>query len=214
MTQSGTLKNLYIARLTTQDRPCFVCSKFTAVVLTSADNSNTDWFYTCRTHLADSNFCTKVGSSPRLSTKGTAQGKKEPYKDREPESDSVMDLVSSIGSAWKSWRTKKPDDDKDKDKKEKEAKDDSGKETDKSESKREKSQDPPETGASSPTSESGALTPSKPTEPPKFVLHRDYFYLRQREHMKKQQKREASDKLKNLQFPEVPKTPPISKAKE
>lgn len=193
MSDNQRLQNLYIARLTSQERPCFVCSKFTNVVLTLADNSNADWFYTCKSHLGDFNFCSKVGGtkikSPEL--------KKEVLVNRPVESDSVSDLVSSIGTAWKSWRgkdEKKPEDaDKKEEKEEKE---------DKKEEKIEKEQvahSPPPTISS----------PASIQQPVRFILQKDYFYLRQREYMKKLQNKQASEKLKTLQFPEVPKNKPI-----
>ena len=99
MSFTPTLQNLYVARLTTQERPCFVCSKFTNVVLTSADNSNSDWFYTCKTHLGDTNFCSKLGG-PKPAIKQDHK-KDNSLDNRKPESDSVADLVSSIGHAFR-----------------------------------------------------------------------------------------------------------------
>lgn len=199
--QPQRLQNLYIARLTTQERPCFVCSKFTSVVLTSADNSNADWFYICRAHLGDFNFCSKIGaSSPKQAPKSPT--KKEFLADRPVESDSVVDLVSSIGSAWKSWRGPKKEEDKKEDKVE-EKKEDKVKEK---EEKMEKSTPTtPITTSPPPTS------PTTSTQPVRFVIQRDYFYLRQREFLKKAQKKEANEKLKILKFPEVPKTMPTLK---
>ncbi|CAO3609743.1 unnamed protein product [Mucor hiemalis] len=195
---NGRLQNLYVARLTTQERPCFVCSKFTSVVLTSADNSNADWFYICRAHLGNFNFCSKLGGKPVKSP--TAEQKKDKLANRPVESDSVTELVSSIGSAWKSWRgsdkkDEKKDDKDDKDEK-KEEKDE------KKEEKKEEKDDSP----SPPPS-----TPSSPQQPVRFIIQRDYFYLRQRECLKKTQKKEATEKLKTLQFPEVPKNMPTLK---
>ncbi|KAI8047127.1 VPS4-associated protein 1 [Gilbertella persicaria] len=192
-----SLQNLYIARLTTQERPCFVCSKFTNVVLTSADNSNSDWFYVCKTHLGDTNFCSKLGGPKQTLVKNEVALKKEAaLANRKPESDSVTDLVSSIGSAWKSWRNSNSHE---QDKKEKDAKEEQ-KEA-KEEQKEDKKESPSLTPPTSPTS-------SSPQQPVRFVIQRDYFYLRQREYQKKQQKKEASQKLKTLQFPEVPKSMP------
>ncbi|ORZ20658.1 VPS4-associated protein 1 [Absidia repens] len=211
------LQNLYIARLTTQERPCFVCSKFTTVVLTLADNSNNDWFYTCRSHLGDFNFCSKIGgASPKPTTPSTSPRTSD-LKDRPVESDSVVDLVSSIGSALTSWR-KKPDD-KDKDKDDKDDKDKDEEEKDKDTKKNEKGdnnnkgKDDDDTASSSTSRPSSPpLTSSpQPLAPPKFILQRDYFYLRQREYMKKQQKKEADEKLKTLQFPKVPTSLPSAK---
>ena len=194
------LQNLYIARLTAQERPCFVCSKFTSVVLTSADNSNADWFYTCRAHLGDANFCSKLGGNNTKAqpTKAAAGAKKEPISNRPPESDSVGELLSGIGSAWKSWR-KGSKEDEEKEKKEGD-KDDKKEEKKKEEDEESKKQDTP------PPS-----TPSSPQPPVRFVIQRDYFYLRQREYMKKTQKKEATEKLKTLSFPEVPKNMPTLK---
>jgi multidrug efflux pump subunit AcrB len=202
MTESQQrLKNLYIARPTTQERPCFVCSKFTSVVLTSADNSNADWFYICRTHLGDFNFCSKLGGKSVKSPTAADVKKAEALANRPHESDSVSDLVSSIGSAWKSWRsTKKPEDEKEKEKeKEKEDKEE------KKENKEEKNQEITVTANTPPPVTS---TPSSPQQPVRFVIQRDYFYLRQREYIKKIQKKEAAAKLKTLNFPEVPKNIP------
>ncbi|GAN09978.1 conserved hypothetical protein [Mucor ambiguus] len=204
-TDSKRLQNLYVARLVTQERPCFVCSKFTGVVLTSADNSNTDWFYVCRAHLGDFNFCSKLGGSPKPAQH--AQVKKEQLANRPPESDSVVDLVSSIGSAWKSWRGsgKKSDEEDDNKKK------DDGKDKEKDEAAEERKASSPSTPSSDtslPPSPAPTSVPASPQQPVRFVIQRDYFYLRQREYMKKIQKKEASEKLKTLQFPEVPKTLP------
>ncbi|CAO3591765.1 unnamed protein product [Absidia cylindrospora] len=207
------LQNLYIARLTTQERPCFVCSKFTTVVLTLADNSNNDWFYTCQSHLGDFNFCSKIGgASPKPTTPSTSPRTSD-LKDRPVESDSVVDLVSSIGSALTSWR-KKPDD-KDKDKEDKDDKEDKEKDTKKKEKdddNNNKGKDDDDTASSSSSSTSRPSSPPlttspQPLAPPKFILQRDYFYLRQREYMKKQQKKEADEKLKTLQFPKITATP-------
>lgn len=197
MSNSPRLQNLYIAKLTTQDRPCFVCSKFTNVVLTSVDNSNTDWFYICRSHLGDFNFCSKIGGSPKPA-KSTVDNKKESYADRKPESDSVVELVSSIGSAWKSWRGGKKSDEKEEEKK----KDDEKK-------KEEEEEENSSSETSTPTTTSAPVSPvSTPDKPVRFVIQRDYFYLRQREYLKKIQKKEATEKLKTINFPEVPKNVP------
>lgn len=199
------LQNLYIARLTTQERPCFVCNKFTGVVLTSADNSNTDWFYICRSHLGDFNFCSKLGSGPKSNNK-TLETKKQALANRPVESDSVVDLVSSIGSAWKSWRTKKPDEDQETDKK-----DPDKKEADQKKDDTTTTAEKDESSTSTPTTTSPPASPTSPQQPVRFIIQKDYFYLRQREYMKKIQKKEATEKLKTLQFPEVPQTMPTLK---
>ncbi|KAI8641267.1 VPS4-associated protein 1 [Parasitella parasitica] len=210
--QSQRLQNLYVARLVTQERPCFVCSKFTSAVLTSADNSNADWFYICRSHLGDFNFCSKLGGSPKPVQ---SKAKKEQLASRPPESDSVVDLVSSIGSAWKSWRGSNSGH---------KTQDDEGKKREHDQDEESKQDEPEENKQpSSPTlngstSTSTNNTPSSPSsssmlptssqQPVRFVIQRDYFYLRQREHRKKIEQKEASEKLKTLNFPEVPKTLP------
>lgn len=199
------LQNLYIARLTTQERPCFVCNKFTGVVLTSADNSNTDWFYICRSHLGDFNFCSKLGSGPKSNNK-TLETKKQALANRPVESDSVVDLVSSIGSAWKSWRTKKPDEDQETDKK-----DPDKKEADQKKDDTTTTAEKDESSTSTPTTTSPPASPTSPQQPVRFIIQKDYFYLRQREYTKKIQKKEATEKLKTLQFPEVPQTMPTLK---
>ncbi|KAI8977483.1 VPS4-associated protein 1 [Mycotypha africana] len=208
------LQNLYVARLVTSERPCFVCNKFTHVVLTSADGSNADWFYTCKSHLGDFNFCSKIGgTSPKTTAKQQQEKKEASLANRPPESDSIVDLVSNIGSAWKSWRasSSKKSEAEEKEKDDKKPENDNEKDNEKKEKGTEKDD------ASSTTStvtKSPAASPSpssSPQQPVRFVIQRDYFFLRQREYMKKQQKKEASEKLKTLQFPEVPKTIPINK---
>ncbi|KAI7856240.1 VPS4-associated protein 1 [Circinella umbellata] len=203
---SERIQNLYVARLTTNERPCFICNKFTAVVLTLADNSNHDWFYICRSHLGDTNFCSRVGGSAagNKSVPSSPRTKKQ-FEDRPPESDSVSDLVASIGSAWNSWR-KKPsenEDDKKKDddnKKKKSDNDDDQKDT--------KSDDDKKQENHKDVSDSVPTSPKSPQQPVRFVLNKDYFYMRQREYTRKIQKKEANNKLKTLDFPEVPKTHP------
>lgn len=205
------MQNVYRARLATQERPCFVCSKFTPVVLTSADESNTDWFYVCRSHLGDHNFCTRIGGEPKPASRPTSPRKK--LDDREPESDSVKDLISTIGSAWSSWRNsngksedkdnkeKDKDKDKEEEQKKKEVKDNGD---ERSEEAKKQAENDDGGRTSSPAS-----TP--PTKPVQFILQRDYYYLRQREYTKKMQKKEAGQRLETLQFPQVPKERPVAK---
>ncbi|KAF7728809.1 hypothetical protein EC973_005435 [Apophysomyces ossiformis] len=208
MTQTSRLQNLYVARLAAQERPCFVCSKFTSVVLTSADNSNSDWFYICRSHLGDANFCSQFGrpNSPQAK-RSTARPQQELSKDQKRESDSMSDLMASIGSAWKSWRGKSETDDKEK--KEENGEDkkkEGGEEANKKESEQPKNRsEAEEQRASTEIVESPVV---RPQQAPRFILHRDYFYLRQREQLKKIQKKEAAEKLGSIQFPEVPKNRP------
>ena len=207
---SERIQNLYVARLTTNERPCYICNKFTAVVLTLADNSNLDWFYICRSHLGDTNFCSRVGgpAEGNKSVPSSPKTKKQ-LEDRPPESDSVSDLVASIGSAWNSWRKKPSENEDDKkkdgdDKKKKSDEDDDQKDT----KKDTKSDDDDKQESQKETSDSAPASPKSPQQPVRFVLNRDYFYMRQREYSRKIQKKEANNKLKSLHFPEVPKTQP------
>ncbi|ORX47681.1 hypothetical protein DM01DRAFT_1135670 [Hesseltinella vesiculosa] len=198
------LQNLYIARLTSQDRPCFVCSKFTMVVLSSANKSNDDWFYVCRTHLGDINFCSKIGGPPGTKSKPTVSKSSAVVDtEREPESDSVYDLVSSIGSAFTTWRNKGKDDGK------KESKDGDEDKEDKKDSKKDSKKESKEDKDAT-NSPASSPSPSKPADPPRFILQRDYFYMRQREQHMKQQKKEAADRLKTLDFPKTPTHHPKS----
>lgn len=192
--------NLYIAKLAAQERPCFVCNKFTQVVLTTADNSNADWFYICRSHLGDTHFCTKTGGSSSPTPKSPTKKK---FKDDQPpvESDSVSDLVASIGSAWNAWRKKDKKEDQEKDNDKKDDKDD-----DKKDDKDDKKQDEKDT--STPTTPTFATSPSPPPQPIRFILQRDYYYLRQREMTRRAEKKRAGEALKSLQFPQVPKERP------
>ena len=190
--------NLYIAKLAAQERPCFVCSKFTQVVLTTADNSNADWFYICRSHLGDTHFCTKTGGSSSPTPKSPTR-KKFNKDDQAPvESDSVSDLVASIGSAWNAWRNKDKNDQDNKDQ-------DKEKDNDNKDEDNDKKQDEKE--PSTPTTPT-FTTPSPPPQPIRFILQRDYYYLRQREMTRRAEKKRAGEALRTLQFPEVPKDRP------
>ncbi|KAH8551957.1 VPS4-associated protein 1 [Umbelopsis sp. PMI_123] len=198
------MKNHYILRATTTERPCFVCSKFSSVVLTSADNSNEDWFYICKSHLNDSNFCSRHGgSSPRPASPAASPSKKPVIKDADakPESNSVSDLISGIGTGiWNTWKGNPKSDDeqaKEKDKQKEESKTIN--------STKQDSPTPPPPAAST-------TPPPKPT-PVTYILHRDFYYLREREAQKRKAKKDASARLQNMQFPEVPKTIPGSLSK-
>lgn len=193
--------NLHIAKLAAQERPCFVCNKFTQVVLTTADNSNADWFYICRSHLGDTHFCTKTGGSSSPTPKSPT--KKKFKDDQSPvESDSVSDLVASIGSAWNAWRKKDKKEDQEKDNDKKDEKDDDKKD-DKDDDKKQDEKD-----TSTPTTPTFATPPSPPPQPIRFILQRDYYYLRQREMTRRAEKKRAGEALKSLQFPQVPKERP------
>lgn len=194
------MKNQYILRATTSERPCFVCSKFSSVVLTSADNSNEDWFYVCKTHLNDANFCSRNGGvSPRPASPASPKPPVVKNADAKPESNSVSDLLSGIGSGiWNTWKgnTKSEDEQaKEKDKQ----KDDSKKTT--------------SAQQDSPTPPPAASTPPLKPSPVTYMLHRDFYYLREREAQKRRAKKESAARLQNMQFPEVPKTMPGSLAK-
>jgi hypothetical protein len=192
------MKNHYVLKATAADRPCFVCSKFTTAVLTSSDNSNDDWFYVCKSHLTDTHFCTIMGggTSPKPLSPAVSPKPKAKATDAKAESNSVSDLLTGIGTGiWNSWKGSPKSEDKDDSK----GKDDKSKERD------EVAQNPP-------------ATPSPPPNQPRsspatYILHRDFYYLREREVQKRRQKKEAAAKLHTMKFPEVPKTLPPSLAK-
>ncbi|KAG2178559.1 hypothetical protein INT44_001712 [Umbelopsis vinacea] len=190
------MKNQYIVRATASERPCFVCSKFSSVVLTSADNSNEDWFYVCKSHLNDANFCSRNGgASPRPASPASPKPPVAKNVDAKPESNSVSDLISGIGTGiWNTWKGKS-DDEKAKEK----DKDDESKKA--------------ATSAQSPTPPPAASTPPLKPSPVTYILHRDFYYLREREVQKRKAKKDAAARLQNMQFPEVPKTIPGSLTK-
>jgi hypothetical protein len=47
---------LYDKRIANKDSICFICSKFTNVVL----RNDQDWFYCCDGHISDSSFCKPI----------------------------------------------------------------------------------------------------------------------------------------------------------
>lgn len=193
------MKNQYILRATATDRPCFVCSKFSSAVLTSADNSNQDWFYVCKSHLTDANFCSvHGGQSPRPASPAAPKTPIDKGSKATPESNSVSDLIAGIGTGiWNSWKgSPKPDEEQGKEK-DKQKKDD----------KKANNNSP----AASPTPPPTISTPPPKSSPTTYILHRDFYYLREREVQKRRMKKEeATAKVQQMQFPEVPKTIPSS----
>jgi hypothetical protein len=49
----------YDKRLASKDSICFICCKFTNVVL----RNDQDWFYCCEGHISDSSFCKPIYST-------------------------------------------------------------------------------------------------------------------------------------------------------
>jgi AAA-ATPase Vps4-associated protein 1 len=191
------MKNQYILRATASERPCFVCSKFSSVVLTSADNSNEDWFYVCKSHLNDANFCSRNGgSSPRPISPASPKPPVAKNVDVKPESNSVSDLLSGIGTGiWNTWKGNTKSDDEP------------------AKGKEEDSKKTTSALSNSPTPPPAASTPPLKPSPVTYILHRDFYYLREREVQKRKAKKDAAARLHTMQFPEVPKTMPGSLAK-
>ncbi|RUS23590.1 VPS4-associated protein 1 [Jimgerdemannia flammicorona] len=202
------LQNAYTLRISQQERSCFVCNKFTTAVLTT-DSQPPDWFYICRPHLDDQGFCTATGGlpdQPRPSL-DAAKRKKEYSPDAKPESNSVVELVSGLGSGiWGSitGAAKKEEEKKEEGKKEEDEKD----REEKTKPERSKSPVPSPTASKSPLPAASTSAARIASAPRKYILHRDIFYLRAREFIKKQEKKRASEILQGLSFPAVPKTIP------
>lgn len=196
------LQNSYSLRTSQQDRPCFICNRFSNAVLTT-DGLSPDWFYICRPHLDDRGFCSVIGGvppPPSLSLDAPRKNdKKKSYSpDVKPESNSVTDLVTGIGSGiWNTLTGAKKEEEK-KDNK----KDDKDDKKDDEEGK--KSKPPPLSPTIAPT----RTVSSPPAQPRKYILHRDIFYLREKEFITKQEKKRASEILQKYSFPAVPKTIP------
>ncbi|KAM3583552.1 hypothetical protein VKS41_004461 [Umbelopsis sp. WA50703] len=136
------------------------------------------------------------GTSPKPLSPAVSPKPKAKATAAKAESNSVSDLLTGIGTGiWNSWKGSPKSEDKDDSK----GKDDKSKERD------EVAQNPP-------------ATPSPPPNQPRsspatYILHRDFYYLREREVQKRRQKKEAAAKLHTMKFPEVPKTLPPSLAK-
>lgn len=111
-------------------------------------------------------------------------------------------MVASIGSAWNAWRKKDKKEDQEKDNDKKDDKDDDKKDQ-KGDDKKQDEKD-----TSTPTTPTFATPPSPPPQPIRFILQRDYYYLRQREMARRAEKKRAGEALKSLQFPQVPKERP------
>ncbi|GAB5590378.1 hypothetical protein Unana1_05278 [Umbelopsis nana] len=197
------MKNQYILKATAADRPCFVCSKFSSAVLTSADNSNEDWFYVCKSHLTDANFCSVNGGQASRTASPATTAPKQPIvkdSDAKPESNSVSDLLTGIGSGiWNSWKGNTKSDQE------------PNKEKDKSKDENKKATESPVSSPSSPPSTTS--TPPPKPKPATYILHRDFYYLREREVQKRRMKKDTAARFQNILFPEVPKTVPPSLTK-
>jgi AAA-ATPase Vps4-associated protein 1 len=206
-----TLQNSYTVRIATQERPCFVCNKFTTTVLTSEDGAS-DWFYVCMPHLADTSFCRVVGLPAQAppSPKSSKNKNDKAKTDNPAENNSVTSFVSSVSSVasglWNTIASKKDEEEPNAlEEKKGDKKQDNDNDNDANTDKAKKPNTLPGSFSALPAgAPSPVITPTKP----KYILHRDIFYLREATFKKKQQKKQAAERLMNLEFPAVPKTAP------
>ncbi|CAG8455385.1 16633_t:CDS:2 [Funneliformis mosseae] len=171
------LINLYTHRITTADKPCFICNKFTTSVLRT--DNGLDWFYTCESHLSDRGFATPV-PEPKPEPTIVVQSTKIKGSQKEDSAKSKSDSATNQEEKDKSKEPTKE-----------------GKEEEKEEKKEEKQQVATPKPSIKPQ-------PPRPTKPKQYVLHRNIFYLRQDNLNKKRQKAETQILLSKL--PSVPKT--------
>ncbi|KDQ07732.1 hypothetical protein BOTBODRAFT_38528 [Botryobasidium botryosum FD-172 SS1] len=151
----GTFANLYYQRAVATARPCYMCLRPTTIVL--ATINNTDFLYTCATHLTDPGFATPLPSeTPKLSEEELKRIKEE----------------------WEQKQKRKNEAKK----KQEEGKSQDADKADKGDKEKGKASPP---GGSAPVSPSPPPT-SKPQHA-RFVLHREVFAMRQAEHRKKRQ---------------------------
>jgi hypothetical protein len=165
-------------------------------------------------HLTDANFCRVVGLPVQAPPSPESAKNKNDKTDLPAESNSVTSFVSSVASGL--WSTiaskkdeegpeplekKKKDDKKQGDKKRGDDDDDDDAKTNKAK----KTKTIPGSFSALPA---GASPPVVTPQKPKYFLHRDIFYLRETTFKKKQQKKQAAERLMNLDFPAVPKSAP------
>lgn len=159
----------------------YICHRPTTVVLSTLNN--TDFIYTCATHLTDAGFASPI--APTTPTPTTPDSAKPKLSDAE---------IKKIAEEWEAKQKLK----KEKEKAESKDKDAA------SESDAKKPTPPPPAPIPVPTSTSPS-TPAPPSHP-QFALHRQIFAMRQNEARKKRQAAQVKQVApKLLGLPSVPR---------
>ncbi|KAF9057440.1 VPS4-associated protein 1 [Panaeolus papilionaceus] len=156
--------NLYYKRTAGTPKACYVCYKPTTTVL--ATINTVDFLYTCPTHLVDPGFASLV-SEPKATPAISAEE------------------IAKVKAEWEEKQKKKAEKEKEKEK-EKDEKDNS---------KDKDSDGEKKVASSSRTSASPALPSSAPATPSheRYALHRDFFAMRQSEHRRRRQTKQAKE---------------------
>lgn len=175
-------KNHYYQRAVATAKPCYICHRPTTVVLSTLNN--TDFLYTCATHLTDAGFASPFALTPAAPAPTTPDAKPK-LSDAE---------IKKIAEEWEAKQKLKKEKEKSaSDSKDKDAPSDAAK-------------SPPPPPAPIPVPTSSSPPPSAPPSHPQFTLHRQIFAMRQNEARKKRQAaqiKQVAPKL--LGLPSVPR---------
>ncbi|KAG0369475.1 VPS4-associated protein 1 [Gamsiella multidivaricata] len=190
------LRNAYLEKTATTERPCYICMKMTTKVLTAKDGG--DFFYVCTSHLQDPGFAKGEGYPPvptpdaiaavaaikkkRAEAEKKKQGEAAaPATKSEEETKShAAKFGSAVLSGLGSVATKAAT------------------------SVSAFINDEEATKARIQAAELERQQAEARKRPAYWMLHRDIFYLRQNEAKKKNAKKSATETLDGLSFPKVP----------
>ncbi|TFK43252.1 VPS4-associated protein 1 [Crucibulum laeve] len=172
--------NLYYKRTAGTPKACYICYKPSTTVL--ATLNTTDFIYTCDAHLSDPGFA-KLADA--------ADDTKSPKPEISPEE------IARVKEEWEVKQKKKLEKEKEKAKEKEKEKEKEKTDGDKGD-KDEKEKDQKKEGSKSPkipgALASGSNTPTTPSSShQRYILHRDYFAMRQGEHRRRRQATQAKE---------------------
>ncbi|KLO15749.1 DUF1742-domain-containing protein [Schizopora paradoxa] len=170
MSNPEKFENRYFKRTAGTARPCYVCRSPTPIVLATKDS--VDFIYTCEGHLSDPGF-----ASPAVASGARKLGLSD-------------DEIQKVKEDWEEKQRRKAEKEKERKEKEKEKeKEKDGEDKSKSDESKEKEKDK--------ATEKKPVTPISPPPPttshPQYILHRDFFDMRQRLHRKRRQAAQARE---------------------
>ncbi|RPA79261.1 DUF1742-domain-containing protein [Ascobolus immersus RN42] len=178
--------NLYHVRKVadTASKPCYICYKPTSVVLITPCQK--DFFYACKTHLADYGFAT-----PKISAEEAEKKRKEELEAKEREA-----IKKEFEERQKRKKEKEKENESDKDKDKEKDKKDKEKEKEKNKKEDEKEEKPKTPEATTPKVDEYRI----------YSLHKDIYKMRLTRTTKIAQEKRIQELLRKPDaFPEVPK---------
>ncbi|XP_006459976.1 hypothetical protein AGABI2DRAFT_202508 [Agaricus bisporus var. bisporus H97] len=166
-----SFQNLYYKRTAGTAKACFVCYRPSTTVL--ATINTVDFIYVCPSHLSDLNFASQV---------------KE-----ETKSQVTTEEIAKVKAEWEEKQKRKKEKEKEaakaeKEKKTEEKKGEGQESKDKADDKKE---DKPDSRTTTPSRPSPSTAPAPAHE--RYILHRDFFAMRQGEHRRRRQTAQARE---------------------